>query len=89
MRKLILQDQNKSKALEIRLESDGNRTYNVIVAGMTIKLMSACARGICEPTGENEFLELENQTYSSESFADYPVAKEKYDAYRTQYIYND
>ena len=86
MRKLILQDQNKGKALEIRLESDGNRTYNVIVAGMTIKLMSACARGICEPTGENEFMELENQTYSSESFSDYPVAKEKYDAYKTRYI---
>jgi hypothetical protein len=86
MRKIIQQDQNRAKALEIRLESDGNRTYNVIVAGMTIKLMSACARGICEPTGENEFLELENQTYSSESFSDYPVAKEKYDTYKSRYL---
>jgi hypothetical protein len=56
------------------------------VAGMTIKMMAACARGICEPTGENEYMELENQTYSSEIFSDYPVAKEKYDAYKTRYI---
>ncbi|MES2622590.1 MAG: hypothetical protein V4615_17205 [Bacteroidota bacterium] len=86
MRKKILQDQNKAKALEIRLESDGNRTYNVIVAGMTVKLMSACARGICEPTGENEYLDLENEVYSFEIFSDYPEAKEKYDVYKTRYI---
>ena len=86
MRKLILQDQNKNKALEIRLESNGNRSYDVIVAGMTLKLMGACARGVCEPTGENEFVELENETYSCESFSDYPVAREKYDAYKERYI---
>lgn len=86
MVKRILQDQNKAKALEIRLESDGNRTYNVVIAGMTVKLMGVCAHGICESTGENEYLELENEIYSFESFADYPVAKEKYDAYKIRYI---
>jgi hypothetical protein len=85
MRKTLISDQNNGKALEIRLETEG-ATYYVIIAGMTISLLSGCARGVCEPTGENEYMQIENETYSCESFTDYREAKAKYDAYKDRYI---
>ncbi len=85
MRKKLITDQNNGKALEVRLEQEG-ATYYVIIAGMTIHLMSGCANGVCEPTGENEYLQIENETYSCESFSEYRKAKEMYDAYKQRYI---
>ena len=86
MRKVLRQEQNRGKALEVRLESEGNRSYNVVIAGMTIQLAS-CRGGSCESTGEGEYLQLENETYSCQSFSDYDKAKEVFDDYKTRYIY--
>jgi hypothetical protein len=86
MRRLLLQDQNNGKALEVRLEVEGDASFYVVIAGLTINLRSGCIRGICEPTGENEYLAIENETYSCQSFADYNTAKEMYDGYKARYL---
>ena len=85
MRRKLITDQNNGKALELRLESEG-AAYYVIIAGMTIDLLSGCATGVCEPTGDNEYLEVENETYTCEHYTDYRQAKEVYDTYKTRYI---
>lgn len=85
MKRKILQDQNNGKALELRLEQDGN-TYFVIIAGMTINLRSGCATGVCEPTGDEEYMEVENETYSCQFYQNYFEAKQVYDDYKIRYI---
>lgn len=85
MRKRLMEDQNNGKAIEVRLEQD-EATYYTILAGMTVHLLSGCARGICEPTGENEYLMHENEIFRSETFSTYREAKELYDAWKQQYV---
>ena len=77
MRRVIQQDQNNGKALEIRLEQAGEKYY-VVMAGMTFNLRSGCASGMCEPTGEDEFMSIENETYKEYPFANYTDAKNAY-----------
>ena len=85
MRRKLITDQNNGKALELRLESEG-ATYYVIIAGMTVNLLSGCATGFCEATGEEDYMQIENETYSCEQYTDYRKAKEVYDAYKTRYL---
>jgi hypothetical protein len=77
MRRVIQQDQNNGKALEIRLEQSGEKYY-VVLAGMTFNLRSGCATGVCEPTGEDEFMCIENDTYKEYPFNSYTDAKNAY-----------
>ena len=77
MRRVIQQDQNNGKALEIRLEQGGEQYY-VVLAGMTFNLRSGCASGICESTGEDEFLSIENETYQEHAFNNYQDARNAY-----------
>ena len=85
MRKRLQEDQNNGKALEVRLEQEGG-IYYVILAGMTINLLSGCTRGICEPTGEDEYMSFENETYHAENFDNYRQAKDVYDNWKRQYV---
>lgn len=86
MRKILAQKQNNSKALEVRLETEGTDSYKVIIAGITFHMGSACRGGVCEPTGENNYLEVENETYTCQSFTDYQKAKQTYDTYNSLYL---
>lgn len=86
MGRVINQDQNNAKALEIRLEQNGAEAFNVIIAGMTFNLRTGCASGICEPTGEDEFMSIENETYKSYSFGSYREAKNAYEQLKKQYL---
>jgi len=77
MRRVIQQEQNNGKALEIRLEQAGEKYY-VVLAGMTFNLRSGCASGVCEPTGEDEFMSIENETYKEYPFNSYQDARDAY-----------
>jgi len=86
MRKVIAEDQNNGKALEIRLEQEGHAKFYVILAGMTFNLRTGCASGACEPTGEDEYMYVENETYKERPFLNYGEAKRAYDIFKTRYI---
>lgn len=77
MRRVIQQEQNNGKALEIRLEQVGEKYY-VILAGMTFNLRTGCASGMCESTGEDEFMSIENETYREYPFSNYQDARDAY-----------
>lgn len=86
MRKQLNQDQNNGKALEVRLEQEG-ATYYVIIAGLTFNLKSGCVNGTCDSSGPDEdYLQVENETYDCKPYNDYRTAKEIYDSYKTRYI---
>ena len=82
MRRVIQQDQNNGKALEIRLEQAGDKYY-VVLAGMTFNLRSGCASGLCESTGEDEFMAIENETYKEYPFSSYQDARDAYNTLKT------
>ena len=86
MGRVIMQDQNNGKALEIRLEQQSGQVFNVIIAGMTFNLRTGCASGICEPTGEDEYMSIENETYVCHRFTNYSEAKSAYDAFKQQFL---
>jgi hypothetical protein len=86
MRRVIQQNQNNSKALEVRLEQQAQGIFCVILAGITFNLQTGCAGGKCEFTGEGGYLYLENETYMQHQFANYEEAKTAYDAFRQQYL---
>jgi len=86
MRKTIQQDQNNGKALEIRLEQDGQTQFYVILAGVTFNLRSGCASGRCEYGGEEEYMFVENETYQAHTFPTYTEAKRAYDIFKAQFI---
>ena len=85
MRRTIQQDQNNGKALEIRLEQAGEKYY-VVLAGMTFNLRSGCASGMCEPTGEDEFMSIENETYQEHPFNNYQDAKNAYNTIKERVL---
>ena len=86
MRKVIAEDQNNGKALEIRFEQEGHDKFYVILAGMTFNLLTGCASGVCEPTGEDEYMFVENETYQEYPFPNYSEAKKAYGIFKTRYI---
>jgi hypothetical protein len=86
MRKVLRQDQNNGKALEVRLELEGNTTWYVILAGMTIYVKSGTIRGVCDSTGPDEYLLIENETYRCQCYTEYGPAHRAYDACKAQYI---
>jgi hypothetical protein len=86
VRKVLLQDQNNGKALELRLESEGLASYYVILAGMTINLKTGKTRGVLDSTGPAEYLWIENETYSCERYSDYRAAKQTYDTFKSRFI---
>ena len=77
MRRVIQQDQDNGKALEIRLEQAGEKYY-VVLAGMTINLRTGCATGWCEATDEDEFMCIENEIYKEYPFSNYQDARNAY-----------
>ena len=85
MRRVIQRDANNGKALEVRLEQEG-ATYYVILAGMTFNLRTGCASGRCEPTGEDEFMCVENETYKEYPFSNYTDAKNGYDSFKQKVL---
>ena len=85
MRRTIQQDQNNGKALEIRLEQAGEKYY-VVLAGMTFNLRSGCASGMCEATGEDEFMSIENETYQEHQFNSYQDAKNAYNTIKERVL---
>ena len=86
MSKVIAEDQNNAKALEIRLEQKGQANFYVILAGMTFNLLTGCASGVCEPTGEDEYMFGENETYQELLFPNYSEAKRAYGIFKSRYI---
>jgi hypothetical protein len=86
MRKVLAEDQNNGKALEIRLEQEGQAKFYVILAGMTFNLRTGCVSGVCEPTGEDEYMFVENETYQEHPFPNYSEAKRAYGIFKIRYI---
>ena len=86
MRRIIAEEQNHGKALEIRLEQEGHSAFYVILAGMTFNIRTGCASGVFEPTGEDEYMVIENDTYKAYNFRTYGEAKKAYDIFKAQYI---
>ena len=86
MRRTIQQDQNNGKALEIRLEQEGQTQFHVILAGVTFHLRSGCASGRCEYGGDEDYMFIDNETYQAHSFPTYTDAKKAYDIFKTRYI---
>lgn len=86
MRKIIFQQQNKSKALEVRLENTAPDKYSVIIAGLTMQNYNPCQRGVCEPTSEGEYLFVENETYCTYEYKSLVEAKTIYDCYTAKYL---
>ncbi len=80
MSKIIYHTQNKSKALELKLEQENANHYNIILAGITVN-MATCAAGNC---GNDLFIDTE--TYIAQTFPDLNLAKQVYNNYKTLYL---
>lgn len=85
MRRVIQQEQNNAKALEIRLEQVGEGYY-VVLAGMTFNLRTGCSSGVCDPTGEDEFMCIENETYKEYPFRSYQDARNAYNTLKEKIL---
>jgi len=81
MIRVIQQEQNNGKALEIRLEQAGEKYY-VVLAGMTFNLRTGCASGLCEATGEDEYMSIENETYREYPFNNYQDARSAFETFK-------
>ncbi len=79
MRKIIHQKNNPAKALEVRLENGEPDKYTVIVAGMTIINPNSSK-------ADNEYLFIENDTYTEYQLKTYHEAKKLYDSYTAKYL---
>lgn len=86
MRKIIHQKQNPAKALEVRLENGEPDKYTVIVAGMTVINPNALKKGVTEPTGQGEYLFIENDTYHEYQLKTYHEAKKLFDSYTAKFL---
>ena len=84
LRRVMQQSQNRSRALEVRLEEETEQKYYVVIAGMTVH--NQCRGGICEPTPQGDYLYIDNETYACQSYSDIETAKRVYLDYKSSYI---
>lgn len=85
MKKVLLQEQFESRALEVRLEQSGFDRFLVIVAGMTYNIRTGHVKGVLESTADDEYLYIENETYKEFEFIRYAEAKKLFDALNDKY----
>jgi len=80
MSKVIRKAENKSKALQLKLEEETTNLYHISLAGITVN-MAACSTGAC---GDSPFIDTE--TYINQSFPDLRLALEVYNNYKSLYL---
>ena len=86
MVRVIQQNENNSKALEVRLEQQGPGMFYVVLAGTSFNMRSGCPGGRCEAAGEDSDVYVANETYMQHRFGSYDEAKTAYDFFRQQYL---
>jgi hypothetical protein len=82
MSKLLRQNQNTTKALELRIEEETCGKYNVILAGMVIQHNRNCRNGTCE----GNFMYTDNMTYKVIQSKDFDDAEATYESLKKQFL---
>ena len=82
MSKLLRQNQNATKALELRIEEESYGKYNVILAGMVIHHNQNCRNGTCE----GNFMFTDNMTYKVIPSNDFDDAEKAYELLKKQFM---
>ena len=82
MSKLLRQNQNPAKALELRIEEESFGNYKVILAGMVIHHNRTCSNGTCEAN----FMFTDNMTYRVIPLNNFDKAEEEYELLKRQYM---
>jgi hypothetical protein len=81
MSKLLRQNQNPAKALELRIEEEGYGKYNVILSGMVVH-NTRCSNGTCDAN----FMFTDNMTYRVIPSNNFDKAEEEYESLKKQYM---
>ena len=82
MSKLLRQNQNANKALELRIEEESYGKYKVILAGMVIHHNQNCRNGTCE----GNFMYTDNLTYKVVSSNNFDEAEATYESLKMQFM---
>ena len=82
MSKLLRQNQNPAKALELRIEEEALGKYNVILSGMVIHHGRNCANGTCEAN----YMFTDNMTYRIIPSNNFDKAEEEYELLKREYM---
>jgi hypothetical protein len=82
MSKLLRQNQNTLRALELRIEEEACGKYNVILAGMVIHHNQNCRNGTCE----GNFMYTDNLTYKVIPSNDFDDAEAVYESLKRQFM---
>jgi hypothetical protein len=82
MSKLLRQNQNVTKALELRIEEEACGKYKVILAGMVIHHNQNCRNGTCE----GNFMYTDNLTYKVIPSNNFDDAEATYETLKRQFL---
>jgi hypothetical protein len=82
MSKLLRQNQNTNRALELRIEEEDYGKYRVILAGMVIHHNQNCRNGTCE----GNFMYTDNLTYKVIPTTNFDDAEETYESLKRQFM---
>ena len=82
MSKLLRQNQNTSRALELRIEEEAYGKYQVVLSGMVVHHGRNCANGTCEAN----YMFTDNHTYRVIQASDFDYAEKAYETLKKQFL---